>query len=117
MRIDSGSQLHDAVLSAASDSGLGERARDAAELKRGASERAADAVLTLYESSYPCERHVQPVHAFLWLLSLLWQAGAAMDQRQKKRRAARLPVPVVSVGNITTGGTGKTPVTIELLRA
>ena len=31
-------------------------------------------------------------------------------------RARKLPVPVVSVGNITTGGTGKTPVTIELLR-
>lgn len=117
LRIDSGSQLHDAVLSAASEPGLGERARDAAERKRGASGRAADAVLALYESSYPCERHVQPVYAFLWLLSLLWQAGAAMDQRRKKRREVRLPIPVVSVGNITTGGTGKTPVTIELLRA
>ena len=117
LRIDSGSQLHEAVLSAASDSGLGERARGAAERKRGASGRAADAVLALYESSYPCERHVQPVFAFLWLLSLLWRAGAARDQRRKKRRVARLPVPVVSVGNITTGGTGKTPVTIELLRA
>jgi 3-deoxy-D-manno-octulosonic-acid transferase len=116
IRIDSGNQLHDAVISAASDPGLGDRARAAAEHKRGASVRAADAVLALYESSYPCERHPQPAHALLWLLSLLWQAGSARDRRAKKARAARLPVPVVSIGNITTGGTGKTPVTIELLR-
>ena len=58
----------------------------------------------------------QPLHGLLWLLSLVWHAGGALDQRSKRRRASRLPVPVVSVGNITTGGTGKTPVTIELLR-
>lgn len=116
LRIDSGDQLHEAVLSAASEPGLGERARDAAEIQRGASKRAAAAVLALYESCYPGERHMQPVQALLWLLSVLWQAGSARDRRGKKRRAARLSVPVVSVGNITTGGTGKTPVTIELLR-
>jgi 3-deoxy-D-manno-octulosonic-acid transferase len=116
IRIESGTQLHEAVISAASDPGLGGRARAAAEQKRGASVRAADAVLALYESIYPCERHPQPVNALLWLLSLLWQAGSARDRREKKERAARLPVPVVSIGNITTGGTGKTPVTIELLR-
>jgi 3-deoxy-D-manno-octulosonic-acid transferase len=116
LRIDSGSQLHDAVLSAASDPGLGDRARAAAEKKRGAAARAADEVLALYETSCPCERVAQPEHAFLWLFSLLWQVGSAMDRRAKTRRVVRLPVPVISVGNITTGGTGKTPVTIELLR-
>lgn len=32
------------------------------------------------------------------------------------RKPARLPRPVVSVGNITTGGTGKTPMVCELAR-
>lgn len=117
LRIDSGDRLEAAVISAAADAGLGDRARAAAERKRGATARAADAVLALYESSYPCERDGQPVFGLLWLLSLLWQAGSAIDRQRKAAREMRLPVPVISVGNITTGGTGKTPVTIELLRA
>ncbi len=116
-RIDSGEQLAGAVTAAAAEPGLGERARTAAEHNRGASIRAADAVLALYESIYPCERDPQPLHAFLWLLALLWRVGSDWNRRNRKARGASLPVPVVSVGNITTGGTGKTPVTIELLRA
>ena len=116
LQIGSGNQLRDAVISAAAGPGLGDRARAASDSKRGASGRAAEAVQALYESSYPRERGPQPGHAFLWLLSLLWQAGSAANRRSRRRRASRLPVPVVSVGNITTGGTGKTPVVIELLR-
>ena len=116
VRIDSGEQLPGAILAAASDPGLGDRARVAAEAKRGAAANAAEAVLNLYESSYSFYREPQPRETFLRLLSFLWQMGSAWDRRAKTKRAARLPVPVVSVGNITTGGTGKTPVTIELLR-
>lgn len=56
----------------------------------------------------------------LWPLSLLFRGSAAV------RRAAfaaglsssvRLPVPVVVVGNIFIGGTGKTPLTIWLVEA
>jgi tetraacyldisaccharide 4'-kinase len=117
LRIERGDQLGDAIAAAAADSELGERARAAAEANRGASRRAADAVLALYESNYPCERRAQPAHGLLWMLSCLWRAGSAIDRRRKTKRALRLPVPVISVGNITAGGTGKTPVTIELLRA
>lgn len=47
-------------------------------------------------------------------LSLVYMAAA----RIKKARATpvTLPVPVVVVGNIYVGGTGKTPITIELVR-
>lgn len=116
LRIESGEELRDALIVAAADAGLGERARDAAEQKRGAAARAAEALMDLYDSVYPSERPAQPAWAILWPLSQLWRAGSARDRRKKATHARRLPVPVVSIGNITTGGTGKTPVSIELLR-
>ncbi len=42
----------------------------------------------------------------LWPLSLLWRIGGRLRARRPRRRA---PVPVLSVGNLTVGGTGKTP--------
>jgi 3-deoxy-D-manno-octulosonic-acid transferase len=116
VRIASGEELATTVLDAASDPALGERARAAADAKRGAALRAAAAIVKLYESHYPHERHPQPIQAALWLLSWLWKEGSRRDRESKRKKAAGLPVPVVSVGNLTTGGTGKTPVTIELLR-
>jgi tetraacyldisaccharide 4'-kinase len=53
---------------------------------------------------------------FLWIFSQVYRGLSFLDRRRKTARARKLPVPVVSVGNITVGGTGKTPVTIELLR-
>lgn len=114
--INSGERLADAVQAAAADSGLGERARAAADAKRGAAARTANAVMDLYQSRYPCDRDPQPLQGLLRGLSFFWRVGSALDRRAKCRRKSRLPVPVISVGNITAGGTGKTPVVIELLR-
>ncbi len=116
-RIGSGEELGAAIAAAGADSALGERARAAAEEERGAAAVIASAVMAVYESVYPRERHAQPAQVLLWLLSLIWRAGGAIDLRRKRARARKLPAPVVSVGNITVGGTGKTPVTIELLRS
>ncbi|MBN1596618.1 tetraacyldisaccharide 4'-kinase [candidate division FCPU426 bacterium] len=51
---------------------------------------------------------------FGWLYFFLYAARRAWC---KRRQARRLPVPVVSVGNITTGGTGKTEMAALLCRA
>jgi tetraacyldisaccharide 4'-kinase len=54
----------------------------------------------------------QPLRASLWPLGLLYGTVAALRNwtfEAGLRRVHRLPVPVVSVGNLTVGGTGKTP--------
>jgi tetraacyldisaccharide 4'-kinase len=47
---------------------------------------------------------------FEFLYYLGYKVNTALD----KSNCNRLPVPVISIGNITTGGTGKTPMTIAL---
>jgi len=115
MRITGGAELAAAIQRAAADPELGSRGKAAAAMKCGAAQRAADAVMALYESRYPCERPAQPKWFFLWFCAQIWRVASANDRRRKLARSRTLPIPVVSIGNITAGGTGKTPVTLELL--
>ncbi len=116
LRIGSGDQLAGAIASAAADTALGLRALESANAQRGAAATAASAVMDLYDTCYPQERPPQPGYAFLWLFERLWIFFSARDRRKKQARVRKLPIPVLSVGNLTAGGTGKTPVSIELLR-
>ena len=50
----------------------------------------------------------------LGALSLAYRAGAAVHRAVS--RPVRVGVPVISVGNLTVGGAGKTPVVLELAR-
>jgi tetraacyldisaccharide 4'-kinase len=45
-----------------------------------------------------------------------WLYGRAVAWHRATTRPVRLPLPVVSIGNITLGGTGKTPLVIALAR-
>jgi len=61
-----------------------------------------------------------PLACALWPLSLLFRVLAAFRGllfRVGVLQSGRLPVPVVVVGNIFIGGTGKTPLTIWLAEA
>ena len=51
------------------------------------------------------------------LLPLSWLYGIGVWLHRSTTRPLRLPVPVISIGNITLGGTGKTPVVMALARA
>ncbi|MDA8082478.1 MAG: tetraacyldisaccharide 4'-kinase [Nitrospiraceae bacterium] len=50
------------------------------------------------------------------ILERLYYAGFLVKQRYSLAHRERLPFRVVSVGNITTGGTGKTPATMAIAR-
>ncbi len=52
----------------------------------------------------------------LWLLSLVFGLVVARRRAAWRRKALAVDARVISVGNLTVGGAGKTPVTIEVAR-
>ncbi len=91
---------------------VGGRALACAEARRGASARAAASMRRLYDACLPGHRRAQPWHMLGWPLARAWEsAGRARRARAETRR---LDVPVISVGNLTMGGTGKTPCVLHL---
>src|ERR1700736_1477535 len=61
-----------------------------------------------------------PLTAALVPLSVVFASAVALRRtlyRGGLLRSERLPVPIVVVGNLTVGGSGKTPLTIALAQA
>jgi tetraacyldisaccharide 4'-kinase len=94
------------------DEGMGERARVCAEGQRGATALALSAMHEIYQ--VPRYRPAMPWFAAAWILARVWQREAKRRQVRDYAGRKRLAVPVISVGNLTMGGTGKTPCVLRL---
>ena len=107
VRIASGEELAPAVArlldQPAERDAVGGRARGIATAKRGVTARIVAELLDLYDQGWPRGNH----GAWLQPLAALWRKGVERDRARKI--AVKLSKPVISVGNITTGGSGKTP--------
>jgi 3-deoxy-D-manno-octulosonic-acid transferase/tetraacyldisaccharide-1-P 4'-kinase len=102
--------FNDAALSAE----LGRKGRELASGNKGATARAASSIIELLDEGYPAPAPSLWRRLLLGPLTPVWRAAVALDRW--RTAAQRLSRPVVSVGNLSVGGTGKTPFTLWLAR-
>jgi 3-deoxy-D-manno-octulosonic-acid transferase len=108
--------LDELLVDAPARHALGERARQCAQARRGATGRAVETLARQYDEALPQPRRAWPMRLLLTPLTWAWRAGMAADRAWKSFRLDFAPVPVISAGNLAMGGTGKTPVTLWLCR-
>ncbi|MDY6823059.1 MAG: tetraacyldisaccharide 4'-kinase [Thermodesulfobacteriota bacterium] len=100
---------------------MGDCARRVLDANRGAVKKTADVIEQISTHQQP-PPHEGPLPSgtlprLLWPLCLLYGAGARLRRwlyHGRLLQPKQLPCPVIAVGNITTGGTGKTPMTVYI---
>jgi tetraacyldisaccharide 4'-kinase len=95
---------------------LGTRASELARAKRGATERAIQAIVEARDLAVPHFEGRGAAWPLLLPLALLWKAGNRWKEHRDFARSRSLATPVISVGGIGMGGAGKTPIALFLAR-
>jgi len=117
-QIDAPSQLAGAVDGLLADRAraaeLGRRAVECAQSKQGATDRAIAVIREVTTRACPCFRPNIAAFTIFWPVSRLWRSLGARNRRRAMQRRRSLAAGVISVGNVTMGGTGKTPLVLYL---
>lgn len=115
--IENGEALAPAVARLLDDPGkVGERARDLAESKRGVVTRIAQEVFAAAANGVPDPPRTLLARALLRPLSWAWAAGHRANVRRQLAQRRSLSTPVISIGGLTMGGSGKSPMVSHLAR-
>ena len=69
------------------------------------------------EAAFSAARRPTGAPTILKAAAVLYEKGLRKDQAKLRKIRAKLPAPVISVGNLSVGGTGKTPLTIWICEA
>jgi 3-deoxy-D-manno-octulosonic-acid transferase len=116
VRIGSADELAHAVEALLDDPAwrreVGARAREISASRRGATERAVQEIRKLLSNALFRTPHALWRRVLLGPFTPLWCGAVALDRARTKPQ--ELTFPVVSIGNLSTGGTGKTPFTLWL---
>ena len=95
-------------------SDLGARARELAQSKRGVTERIARVIWDAFSEGVPEPVHTLAARVFLTPLSWIWRAGHRVNVALSDAVQHSLRAPVISVGGLTMGGVGKSPMVVHL---
>ena len=93
---------------------IGARGRELVQAKRGITERIAKEIWKVYALGVIAPPHRLIAQIFFGPLTLLWRAGRAMDATKSRALQRELHTPVISVGGLTMGGVGKSPMVAHL---